>query len=217
MNLVELSQRIKNCRLDRRLTLEDVAGHAGLTTSWLSKVENFRVTPSLPGLAKIAEALGMTLSELVEGLDDRPKVIVVRRDERRELERDDMDAPHSVYESLAFKRPNRMMDPFVLRLPPGGGREEALAHEGEEFLTVLSGRVKFEFDEEVSLLRSGDSIYFDGNVPHRVFNPFKRPAEMLLVCSKLVAASTSRAPLFTLGSSGRGPGLIQTLRNRPAT
>lgn len=215
MNLVELSQRIKNCRLDRRLTLEDVASHAGLTTSWLSKVENFRVTPSLQGLAKIAEALGMTLSELVEGLDSRPKLVIVRRDERRELERDDRGDHHSVYESMAFKRPNRIMDPFVLRLPPSGGRKEVLAHEGEEFLLVLSGQVRFEFGEEITPLKCGDSVYFDGSVPHRVFNPFKRPAEVLIVSSKLVAATTSRAPLFTLGSSGVAA--RQALRERAAT
>ena len=214
MNLVELSQRIKNYRLDRRLTLEEVATHAGLTTSWLSKVENFRVTPSLQGLAKIAEALGMPLSELVEGLDDKPKMVIVRKDERRELERDDAGDHHSVYESMAYKRPNRIMDPFLLKLPPDGGRQEALGHEGEEFLTVLSGQVKFEFAEEIVVLRGGDSIYFDGSVPHRVFNPFKRPAEVLVVYSKLVAAKTSRAPLFTLGSSGSGPGFTRTVRNR---
>ncbi len=61
MNLVELAQRIKARRLDRRLTIEDVAAQAGLTRSWLSKVENFRVTPSLPALGKIA--FGVSLLE----------------------------------------------------------------------------------------------------------------------------------------------------------
>ncbi len=214
MNLVELSQRIKNYRLDRRLTLEEVATHAGLTTSWLSKVENFRVTPSLQGLAKIAEALGMTLSELVEGLDDKPNPVIVRKEERQEIERDDRGEHHSIYESLAFKRPNRMMDPFLLKLPPGGGRKEVLAHEGEEFLSVLSGQVKFEYAEEIFLLRNGDSLYFDGSVPHRVFNPFKRAAEVLLVCSKLIAANSSRAPLFTLGGTAGAPVFARGVRNR---
>ena len=65
MNLVELAQRIKSRRLDQRLTIEEVAAQAGLTRSWLSKVENFRVTPSLPALGGIAKALGVRPRDLL--------------------------------------------------------------------------------------------------------------------------------------------------------
>ena len=83
MNLVELAQRIRKHRLDRRLTLEDVATRSGLTRSWLSKVENFRITPSLPALSQIASALSVTVAELVAGLDAKPTLIKVAKDERK--------------------------------------------------------------------------------------------------------------------------------------
>ncbi len=98
MNLVELAQRIRSLRLDRRMTLEQVASQTGLTQSWLSKVENFRVTPSLPALAKIAAALRITLSELVEGLDQRPRLILVKKDERKVVHRDPSESSTVVYE-----------------------------------------------------------------------------------------------------------------------
>ncbi len=88
MNLVQLAQRIRALRGERNLTLEQVAERANLTKSVLSKVENFRVTPSLPALSKIAEALGVTVAELVDGLDEKPRMIVVRKDERLQVERD---------------------------------------------------------------------------------------------------------------------------------
>lgn len=180
MNLVELAQRLKAIRLDKRLTLEAVADRTGLTRSWLSKVENFRVTPSLPALGQIARALDVPVSELVRGLDERPKLVVVRRNERQRVERDQPNSK-SVYESLAHKRPGRKMDPFLLTIPPEETNREALPHEGEEFLIVLSGRVDFEYDGEVSKLESGDSLYFDGNVKHRLLNPYKKQAEVLCV------------------------------------
>ena len=130
MNLVELAQRIKARRLEQRLTLEEVAARAGLTRSWLSKVENFRVTPSLPALAKIANGLGVSVSQLVEGLDEKPQLVVIRDDERTVVQRDESRANTSVYESLAHKRANREMDPFLIPIPGGVAREPPLAHPG---------------------------------------------------------------------------------------
>lgn len=168
-------------RLDRRLTLEEVALRTGQTRSWLSKVENFRVTPSLPALGKIAEALGVTMADLVAGLDQKPQLIVVRKGERKLVDRDSSPANTTVYESLAHKRPNRAMDPFLLTLPPGVARERPLTHEGEEFLMVLSGPVRFEYGDEQISLDDGDSLYFDASVPHRLINSFQHTSTVLCV------------------------------------
>ncbi len=181
MNLVELAQRIRNSRLDQRLTLDEVASRTGLTRSWLSKVENFRITPSLTALGKIAVALGVKVSELVEGLDEKPTLVVIRKNERKVIDRDRSKSNTTTYESLAHKRPHRSMDPFLLTVPAGVAREQALAHEGEEFLMVQSGNVEFEYDGETHSLRGGDCLYFDANVPHRLINRSERAAKVLCV------------------------------------
>lgn len=180
MNLVELALRIKALRLDQRLTLEQVASRTGLTRSWLSKVENFRVTPSLPALGQIAAALGVSVADLVEGLDRKPQLTVIRRDERQLVERD-QDVSNIVYESLAHQYPNRAMDPFLLTVPAGGERRDSLAHEGEEFLTVVSGQVDFHYGETVYQLHEGDSLYFDATMAHRLSNPYPDQAQVLCV------------------------------------
>jgi len=180
MNLVELALRIKRLRVQQNLTLEEVAQRSGQTRSWLSKVENFRVTPSLPALGRIAPALGVTMSTLFEGLDQKPKLICVRADERLRVER---DRPHSkiVYESLAHQRAARSMDPFILTVPPGVARKEALAHEGEEFLIVLTGKVDFEYGDKRLALDTGDSLYFDSEEKHRLVNSYEDEARVLCV------------------------------------
>lgn len=180
MNLVELAERIRALRIDQRLTLEEVASRTGLTRSWLSKVENFRVTPSLPALAEIARALGVTTSKLVEGLDEKPALTIVRSDERKIVERDQSSENTAVYHSLAYRRKSRSMDPFIITLPPGVARKEAMAHVGEEFLLVESGNVDFEYDGEVIHLGTGDSLYFDASIPHRLINSYE--AEALVLC-----------------------------------
>lgn len=180
MNLVELAQRLRQTRLDKGLTLDEVATASGVAKGILSKVENFRVTPTLPTLAKLCEALGVKLSTLLDGLDARPRLSIVRKDERKRLERDRTQS-NIDYDSLAHRRADRAMDPFELYIPARGGRLEAMPHEGEEFLMVLEGRVTFEFDRETHQLETGDSLYFDAETDHRVFNETDQDARVLCV------------------------------------
>lgn len=180
MNLVELASRIKAARLARGYTLDRVAELSGLAKGLLSKVENFRVTPSLPTLASICEALGLRISELLDGLDEKPKLSIIRPDDRKKIERNG-EQSDIAYFALAHGRPDRKMDPFILNVPAGGGRQEAMPHEGEEFLIVLKESVSFEYNGETHTLKEGDCAYFDAEIDHRVFNPGKRAAKLLCV------------------------------------
>ena len=179
MNLVELAMRLKQLRLDRGMTLEQVATDAGLTRGWLSKVENFRVTPSLPALSSMAATLGVSLADLFEGLDERPALVIVRKGEGEFMQRDEEESSYT-YEGLAHPRPARRMDPFVLTVPPGGSRPQK-DHGGEEFMHVLSGRIHLDYDDESHKLGPGDSAYFDGTRPHRLRNTGKATARLLIV------------------------------------
>lgn len=180
MNLVELSQRIKQRRIQLGLSLDDVATAAGQTRSWLSKVENFRITPSLPALAKLAEALRSPLSTLLEGLDAKPQIVLTKKKDRRIIQRDPQNS-NIVYQSLVHGRANRRMEPFVLQVPAGGGRSVSRTHDGEEFIMVLDGKVTLEYGKQSFHLEEGDSLYFDAETPHRLHNPNKKAAQVLSV------------------------------------
>ncbi len=181
MNLVELSLRIRQARIDRGLTLDHLATRIGMTRSWLSKVENFRITPSLQALAQISEALEVPLSRLLAEAEERSsRLVLVRAGEGREIRRDGGISDIG-YESLAHSRTDRAMDPFMLTLPSGKGRDKPLPHEGEEFLIVIGGQVEFEYNGTTLLLNEGDSLYFDATTPHRLMNRSENEARVLCV------------------------------------
>jgi transcriptional regulator with XRE-family HTH domain len=171
-------------RVENGLTLEEVAAQAGLTRGWLSKVENFRVTPSLPALSSICQALGVTLLELVDGLDERPPLIVVRKNERVQVRRDE-GISQLAYESLASKRPARRMDPFIIKVPPTD-QQPALTHGGEEFLFVVKGTITLDYGERSCRLAPGDCAYIDGATPHRLVCVGKIAAEVLVVYQGMI-------------------------------
>jgi quercetin dioxygenase-like cupin family protein len=61
----------------------------------------------------------------------------------------------------------RQMDCHRFVLAPGAASEGSYGHEGEEFITVLSGRFRVVLDgEETHDLRSGDAIYFESRRSH---------------------------------------------------
>lgn len=183
MNLVALAQRIGRLRKERKLTLQQVADLTGLTRSMISKIENFRITPSLPSLGRIAAALGVTMAELLDGLDDKPNVVVLRKSERTLIRR---DYPQSslVYQALAHTRPNKLMEPFIVEVPAGDMKRNRLPHEGEEFFIVIQGAIDYEYGDETFHLQEGDSVYADGNIKHRLVNTGILPARVLIVFSK---------------------------------
>jgi transcriptional regulator with XRE-family HTH domain len=190
VNTVELAIRIRNLRKGRKMTLADLAQATGLTESMMSKIENFRVTPSLPAVGLVATALGTTLSDLFQGLDERPQISVVRADRRRTLRRD--ESPWT-YSSLGAERTNRKLDPFLVEIPPGRQRGQPDAHEGEEFMFLLEGRLDFLYGGKTYSLHPGDSVYHDGNVEHNLINPSGRTARILVVfCQPQLMESRDR-------------------------
>ncbi len=65
----QLGRRINQLRKVRDLTQEELAERAGISVSFLSMIERAERLPHLTTLARLAEALGMTLSETLAGLD----------------------------------------------------------------------------------------------------------------------------------------------------
>src|SRR5688500_14592686 len=65
--LVGLGLHVRTLRLERRSTLRDLAGRAGLSERFLVQVEAGQANISVRKLARLAEALGTTPAELLGG------------------------------------------------------------------------------------------------------------------------------------------------------
>ena len=160
-------------RKTHALTLDQLAAATGFTKGYLSKVENGLKTPPIASLARIAAALGANINEFFANKEDvspTPPVLVVKVAERQSVVRGGTQFGYD-YESIAFKRPGKRMEPFVFRFPKQGALDVFFEHDGEEMIFVLTGRVHFEIGSPDQLTRwrldPGDCAYFDSRVPHR--------------------------------------------------
>ena len=62
-----IGQRIKQCRLDHHITQEQLAEDSHLSTFYISKIENGKVTPPIETLAVIADCLQIDFVLLITG------------------------------------------------------------------------------------------------------------------------------------------------------
>lgn len=184
--VIDLPFRLKTLRRQHQLSLAGLAQRTGLTRSYLSKLERGLSRPSEASAGKLAAAYGLTPDQLTgsgpEGLDE--VVSVVRAHERKPLVRLGTALGYS-YQALAGKRRVRSMQP-VLVVPPRDfpARQAASPHAGEEFVLVLSGAVEMVVGSRSLRLETGDSVYFDATLHHRMRSVSPRAAEVLVVASR---------------------------------
>ena len=177
--------KITTVRESRKLSSEQLAERAGLKARVVTEIESGALVPSLGPLIKIARVLGVRLGTF---LDDQENVgpVVTRAGERRKVMHvSDKNHPgHSDLDffSLAANKTGRHMEPFLIDIHPSSAQEVVLsAHEGEEFIHVLTGEVEITYGTETYRLRTGDSIYYDSIVAHNVHCGADRPAQILAV------------------------------------
>lgn len=164
----KLGSRVKNLRRRRGLTLEELAGGSGVSRAMLSKVERGEKNPTLVVAAKVAEGLGVGLSELL-GAEERREVVVVPRSGRA-LMRD----PETGFERQLLSPPfaGRGVE-FVRNVVPEGassGRFPPHRRGVEEYIVVEKGRLRAVLGVEEHTLEEGDALYFEADVPHRFDN-----------------------------------------------
>ncbi len=161
-----VGSRIRDARLQRRLTLDELARACELNKSTLSKIENGRQIPNLPTLAVLSRYLDIGLDELVRGAEgtERQSWELIHAEERTVVERD--DAIGFRYEKLFSNNfMGGIVEAYDLYLEPGSMRR-TVQTEGRQILFVLKGTIQFELDGEKLKLSAGDTLEFDGRLPH---------------------------------------------------
>lgn len=195
MEEVRVGPRLKALRQSQGRLLREIAANAGITAGMLSKIENQRVSPTLPTLARLAAALGTRLGPLF-GADGSYTGLVLQRRAKalKNLRRSPLTGYD--YNLLASEKSDRRLEPFLVRLRPGLRQRRHLHHGGDEFLFVLRGRLDFHWGRQRFLLRAGDALTYDASVPHLSRNPDRRGETLLLA---VASEADTRLRLGLLG------------------
>lgn len=180
--LIGIGKRIKEIRKGNNKTLSEIASKSGVTSGLISRVENGRTIPSLPVFLKIIDSLGIEVTEFFNGMPqvNGANFIISRKDDNTLLEKED-EAVGFTYNYIFGKQISSLgFETVLLEIKPNSKREK-VSTDAYEFKYMLSGECHYVIGEEEVLLKEGDSIFFDGRIPHVPINKGKVSSKMLVV------------------------------------
>jgi transcriptional regulator with XRE-family HTH domain len=172
-DLPAVAPQLRALRRRAALTLEAAARAAGLSPAHLSRLETGQRQPSLPMLLALARIYGTTVSELLgETVADRDAVV-------RAAEMEPTRAGGWTYWQAGG--PGRGMQALRVHIPYGTQGDIVRVHPGEEWLYVLTGRLRLRLGDTAHVLAPGDSAHFDSLTPHRLAAAGHDGTELLFV------------------------------------
>lgn len=184
-----LGEKLKKLRLEKQMTLHDVAKATGYSKALISRIENDSVSPSIGSLVKIASVLRVKLNDLFTAIEGG-RLLVVKKNERKS------HPPVSgiVVEELCESSPANKMTAAIKIFESGAESEEARADgAGEEWWYILKGKLEVSVDETTAELNEGDSIYVISGSVRKWRNPSKGKASVLTVKMSPVPAGDVEA------------------------
>ena len=166
---LQLGEKIRKLRRERRLTLQKVAELTSLSKPLLSQIENDQVTPPIATLLKIAKGLKVGIHYFFEEEGDRQKFVLTRggggKSSQRRPGNDEVKG--YLYRSLAPGIRHKPIEPFLMEFELTAWDDSFFyKHEGVEFIYLLEGELEFRYGQEIMILAPGDCIYYDSAEPH---------------------------------------------------
>ena len=174
-SLAQVGPRLKSWREKRSMTLAELSEVTGISSSTLSRLEAGKRAPNLELVVPIARALRLELDDIVPRVAPDPRV---SRTTKRIGE--------TQYETLSPE--SSAVQTYKVTFPanPAGvtGVPEPKVHDGQEWLYVLSGRLRLVLGEQDVTLGPGEAAEFDTRIPHWLSATGAGPAEILSIFSK---------------------------------
>ncbi|MAT41185.1 MAG: MerR family transcriptional regulator [Anaerolineaceae bacterium] len=155
---MDIGKKVNERRKELGLNLRELGELCGLTAGFLSQIENDQVSPSLNSLQSIATALKVPMFYLI---NNTPSGLVVKADERSKVFFPDSKIGYD----LLTPDFSRQMMSIIIRLNPFSKRiAMPLARSTEQWMHILSGKMRIIIDTETFELTKGDTIYYDGDL-----------------------------------------------------
>jgi transcriptional regulator with XRE-family HTH domain len=158
---VEIGQRIKQLRVMKGLTQEELADRAELSKGFISQVERDLTSPSIATLMDILQCLGVSVSEF---FTEEPEEQIVFTKEDYFIKKDEEN--ENTIEWIVPNAQKNQMEPILLKLEPGGSTDPDNPHEGEEFGYVLNGAVTIHLGNKVYRAKKGETFYYVSGKQH---------------------------------------------------
>lgn len=174
-SLALIGPRLKSWREKRSMTLAELSATTGISSSTLSRLEAGKRAPNLELVVPVARALRLELDDIVPRTAPDPRVARTTR-----------NVGGTRFETLSPESSPVQTYKVTFPANPAGAASapELKVHDGQEWLYVLSGRLRLVLGEQEVVLGPGEAAEFDTRIPHWLSATGAGPVEMLSIFSK---------------------------------
>lgn len=161
---MQIGNKLRELRIAKNLTQEELADRAELSKGFISQVERDLTSPSIATLVDILQCLGTDLKDFFSDTSGDEQIVFHESDY---FEKIDTDLKNKI-EWIIPNAQKNMMEPIRLTLEPGGSTYPDNPHEGEEFGYVLQGSITIHLGKKIYKAKKGESFYFTSGSQHYI-------------------------------------------------
>ncbi|MEA2703435.1 MAG: hypothetical protein QOD63_1380 [Actinomycetota bacterium] len=178
-----IGPRLRELRMQRGLSLQQLAERAGVSAAAIHKIERSGMVPTITTLLKLADAFDRPVAYFVdEEADHAGPVAFTAAAARPELF--SVDGGVDV-RSISGSYARFLLDGRVVTVAAGAGSGPSpIERQGEELVLVLDGSLRFEVDGRLYEVGTGDALHLRTDRPHRWENAGDVPARAVWVAVK---------------------------------
>jgi transcriptional regulator with XRE-family HTH domain len=178
MQKAELAAGLQGLRTEHGLSLSQLARATGISSSFLSLVEQAQSDITIGRLVRLAEFYDIGLADLLDGpptaLADHVHILRASTEHMIHSAAEGVDA----YDLSGGA--HWILVPMLAVFEPGGSIEINDEHERERMVLVLEGTFVLAFQGQAPIrLRSGEGAAFRSAGPYRVTNAGRGPGRIL--------------------------------------
>jgi transcriptional regulator with XRE-family HTH domain len=171
-----IGQHVRRLRRRAGLSARALGARTGFSASFISQLENGRVSPSIGSMQKIAAALGVSLGEFFTTAGEGASGTVVRAKDRLRF------SSHWSSAALESVGTSRKLEVVVIHLAAGGrSGKHPYGQAAEDYAFVLKGPVQLTLGPDHHRLRTGDAVCFQPGELRLWENPGRSAVRLLFV------------------------------------
>ncbi|QKV91229.1 helix-turn-helix transcriptional regulator [Streptomyces sp. NA02950] len=175
-----LARNLKRWRNERGYTLDALAARAGVSRGMIIQIEQARTNPSVGTTVKLADALGVSITTLLD-YEQGPQVRLVPADQAVRMWSTEGGSYTALLVGTEAQGPLEMWE---WRLMPGEGSDSDPHPAGTfELLHVTAGELTLVAGGEEHTVPAGTSAAFEANTPHSYRNDGEVPVAMTMAVS----------------------------------
>lgn len=176
---MQIGEKLKNLRIQKNLTQEELGERTDLSKGYISQLERDLSSPSMETFFDILAVLGVTPEQFFSQKKVNQKIV---------YQKEDMtyfsDEEHGYHIQWLIPESNeKEMEPILLTLEKMGQYKQFTPSLAETFIYVLTGKITLEFGKNLYHAKAGESIYYEASQPHRLKNAHSGQSQVLLVAT----------------------------------